>query len=1750
MSAKLLDGSATFRPARFRKTAPNRPAFLAKAVALGLIALFGGAGAALAGTNGPFTAVRADHANLPTIVVADNMVVYTPTGAATNLNLSGDITNLTARGLARTSTSQGVTVWSAVKYLSDGIYQMTGQRLPVASHNTYPLNNAIMLTTLEALTNSPNAPADVVSKAKAALIDDLDDPYTKLYDRSEAFYIHTEASGIYIVANNFSGLGHAVVELLEGGHAVPGYQIGYETLGMGPNWTYTPNFTAKYLIFNMEYSSHPGFYLRVIAPEWGAAGGMGTISYGYLKGADNDGNGLHAPDEPVEVSYDHWQRGLRVANQNQSMPNPPSQGGIFPLPILDDMVARRSTKGLIAPVQYGLYANRPAASSNNLYTIYFATDRPATATNAIAWCVGSGANYYWFETPLNGVRSHVDLSVPEVRAIFFERMKKQAEAFWVSHPGQIYSLNVEPGDAGPDDDLFVRCTAYKNWYPEYRQAEGQPWGAYKLSGSPVGPQPNQATESWWWNPADPAHPDSANAYSDTLMAFNNWLLREFDKYVNSLPAANRLSGGISKKELIITSCLSYYFHDVPPNFNLDRRVRVTVSFFTQHRGKGKWTSTISYPDRVKAYSMLSPQPGIRYALLSQSVVGGDWGVDQCIYSGASLGGIWDLLDPLYEAGGKGGVWQMDLNFGKSGLDFYLFSKKMWDPELTMDQFDALRTRWITRAYGANAAGVMKQYHDYMVYGNFLNTPNTRGRAINLIQQADALIAPGTPEQRRLDDLKQFWYYYYLQDVGVDNSLPEFKELLWKGQMSYMNPLVTLLYNVFKDVRFDAVERIASPNFFNTNVTPPFVAAAHYEPSETAGWWANVVRHWPMTPVNEFDNAVLADGTHGSDVDLNDLVGVQQFRTNALAGCLSYVNEYLRPQPLTRARLAGDVIGFQVYWAATNADVRRLPYSVSRWDAAHQQWTNVWNGYANSAFTTGAVFVTTADPAGRCQRIVASYTAPVAGVYRFDLDPICALNNTSAVSLFNIRVSTLDYDLAGNTMSGASIPQGFTSNRRNDTSLGTTYFYIPKGTTSLDLESYYTLGSEYIALYTGLPGNGNWTPTRTVNVSAHGLYRIPLNPGEAGSVARLGKIADKYPQFYSIPLLWATSPSLLMVPRAIAVADGLTPYTGAPVIVTPPTNLVVSGGQPAALRVTAVGMGALTYQWRKNGVNIAGATAANYTTPAITAADNGAAYSVVVANAFGSATSSSAILTVKTVPAIAVQPAGKAVTVGQTAAFSVTATGQAPLAYQWRKNGTNIAGATASSYTTPATVAGDNGAKFSVVVTNTLGSATSANAILTVNSTAPAITVQPVNKTVTAGQAAAFSVTATGLAPLKYQWRRNGANIAAATNSSYTTPATVSGDNGAAFSVVVLNSFGSVVSANAILTVNSVPPAITAQPTNLTVTGGETAVFKVTASGMTPLAYQWRRNGVSIPGATAAAYTTPATVAGDNGAWFGVVVTNAAGIVVSANAMLTVNSVPPTIAAQPVSKTVTAYFQTATFGVIAAGTAPFTYQWRRNGVNISGATSSSYTTPITVGTDNGAKYSVVVANAAGNVTSADAILTVNSAPPAITDQPMNRSVTAGQTVAFSVTAVGTTPMTYQWRKNGVNIAGATAASYTTPATTVLGDNGAKYSVKVTNARGSATSVDAILKVTSAPVIEDQPENVTVKAGQSATFSVTATGTAPLMYRWQKNGTNLGGATAWTASYMTPPIVAGDSGAKFRVVVSNSLGVVTSANATLT
>src|SRR5205823_5414964 len=151
----------------------------------------------------------------------------------------------------------------------------------------------------------------------------------------------------------------------------------------------------------------------------------------------------------------------------------------------------------------------------------------------------------------------------------------------------------------------------------------------------------------------------------------------------------------------------------------------------------------------------------------------------------------------------------------------------------------------------------------------------------------------------------------------------------------------------------------------------------------------------------------------------------------------------------------------------------------------------------------------------------------------------------------------------------------------------------------------------------------------------------------------------------------------------------------------------------------------------------------------------------------------------------------------------------------------------------------------------------------------------------------------------------------------------------------------------------------------------------------------------------------------------------------------------------------------------------------------------------VAADNGDEFTLLVSNAAGSVTSNAAALTVNAAPvaPTSTTQPARQTVTAGQTATFTVMATGTAPLSYQWQKNGTAISAATAASYTTPAT-MTSDSGAQFTVVVSNAVGSVTSNAAALTVSSAPVaptITTQPASQMVTAGQTATFTVTATGT---------------------------------------------------------
>ncbi|MDB6122573.1 MAG: hypothetical protein JWQ71_1566 [Pedosphaera sp.] len=259
-----------------------------------------------------------------------------------------------------------------------------------------------------------------------------------------------------------------------------------------------------------------------------------------------------------------------------------------------------------------------------------------------------------------------------------------------------------------------------------------------------------------------------------------------------------------------------------------------------------------------------------------------------------------------------------------------------------------------------------------------------------------------------------------------------------------------------------------------------------------------------------------------------------------------------------------------------------------------------------------------------------------------------------------------------------------------------------------------------------------------------------------------------------------------------------------------------------------------------------------------------------------------VLVPAVLPAISAQPQNQTVIQGNSTSFSVAATGDNPLSYQWQLNGTNINGATGTNYILSSAQASDAGT-YSVVVSNPSGAVTSSNAVLTVN-LPPTITTQPVSKNANQGANVVLQALATGSPTLAYQWQRSGTNIAGATTGNFVIHS-IQSDQADMYWVVVTNNYGSVTSAVATVTVN-VPPTITTQPQSQSVAVGANANFTVGVSGTAPFTYQWSFNGAPIGGATSSSYTRTGVQTNDAGN-YSVVVSNMVSWVFSTNALLTV-----------------------------------------------------------------------------------------------------------------------------------------------------------------------------------------------------------------------------------------------------------------------
>ncbi|HEY9049067.1 MAG TPA: immunoglobulin domain-containing protein, partial [Ohtaekwangia sp.] len=510
-------------------------------------------------------------------------------------------------------------------------------------------------------------------------------------------------------------------------------------------------------------------------------------------------------------------------------------------------------------------------------------------------------------------------------------------------------------------------------------------------------------------------------------------------------------------------------------------------------------------------------------------------------------------------------------------------------------------------------------------------------------------------------------------------------------------------------------------------------------------------------------------------------------------------------------------------------------------------------------------------------------------------------------------------------------------------------------------------------------------------------------------------------------------------------------------------------------------GGSSYSTISNGGIYSGATTATLSLTNVPLADNGYLYRAVVSGGCTPAvTSNVALLTVNQKPSITTSPTPQTVCAGSSATFTVVAAGT-NLTYQWRKGGVNIGGATSSSYTIASTVAGDAGS-YDVVVSGTCTPPITSSAATLIINALPAITVQPTaSQAICEGSSASFSVTATGTG-LTYQWKKNGVDIAGANASTYTIATTATADAGTYTVVVSGTCSPSVTSTASVLTIQEQPEIITG-PVSQTVCAGQSVTFSVNAGVTTGVSYQWRKGGVNIGGATSSSYTIASTVAGDAGSYDVVVSGTCTPSVTSTAATLTINDLPA-ITAQPTASQAICEGSSASFSVTATGTG-LTYQWKKNGVDISGANASTYTIATTVTADAGTYTVVVSGTCSPSVTSTASVLTIQEQPEIITG-PVSQTVCAGQSVTFSVNAGVTTGVSYQWRKGGVNIVGATSSSYTI-ASTVAGDAGS-YDVIV-----SGTCTPPITSAAAALTVNPNPDayapDASICSGQITNITIT-------------------------------------------------------------
>jgi len=554
--------------------------------------------------------------------------------------------------------------------------------------------------------------------------------------------------------------------------------------------------------------------------------------------------------------------------------------------------------------------------------------------------------------------------------------------------------------------------------------------------------------------------------------------------------------------------------------------------------------------------------------------------------------------------------------------------------------------------------------------------------------------------------------------------------------------------------------------------------------------------------------------------------------------------------------------------------------------------------------------------------------------------------------------------------------------------------------STNAGTYTVVVSDFIGSTTSSPAVLTVLSAPVITAQPQSLTVTNGNPANFSVTAINGPLTYQWYFNTNAPLLNQTNSTLTIASSAtndagaytVVVANNLGSLTSSPAILTvaspppvitaQPQSLNLTNGDPASFSVTAVN-GSLKYQWYFNTNTLLAGQTNNTVTIAVATTNYAGTYSVVVTNNSGSVTSSPALLTLSTNsrPFIITQPQDLIVTNGNNAVFSAVVSGKGPLTYPWYSNTVNTAlgsffsGKINLQMTLTGVGASSNAKYFTLVISNSLGKATSNPALLTVV-TAPLIVSNPQPATVIATSNVTFSVTALGVG-LGFQWYSNSVNsaigtlLAGQTGTSYSFTAGTN-HNGRYYSVVVTNSFGKSTSSPALLTVSSLP-YFTLQPLDAIFTNGSSVTFTSAAAGPGPLAYQWLYQTNQL-----VAVDTNTSLVITNGNFpgaYSLKVTNNFGAVTSSIAMLTISPLPY-ITQQPTNLIIT-NGNLAAFSAAAAGNGPLGYQWLFNtNTPIPGATATNL---IITNANLPGAYSMKVTNSSGAATSSPAFLTVVSQP---------------------------------------------------------------------------------------------------------------------------------------------------------------------------